>query len=241
MRPMLSRMLAVTVLALLTPPEVQAAPLICLDPGHASRPNLTTEPIGPGSSTRKIKDGGGAPGEARVVLQIAKKTRTVLLGRGYRVAMTRTGPTFDYGRGGNVDRARFCNRRRAALMLRIHADGSSDPRVHGVATLYPAWRRGWTDDIYRPSRRAARLVQRAVLRWTRARDRGLMARRDLTGFNWANVPVILVETGFMTNPTERRRLRSTRYQWRVAKGLAEGSRKFAPLSAPAAVRPGVPL
>jgi N-acetylmuramoyl-L-alanine amidase len=223
------RALAVAVLALLTAPSGEAAPLICLDPGHASRPNLTTEPIGPGSSTRKIKDGGGAPGEARVVLQIAWKTRRVLLGRGYRVAMTRTDSTFDYGRGGNVDRARFCNRRRSDLMLRIHADGSSDPGVHGVATLYPAFRRGWTDDIFRPSRRAARLVQRAVVRWTRARNLGLVARRDLTGFNWANVPVILVETGFMTNPMERRRLRSTAYQWRVAKGLAEGARAFAPL------------
>jgi N-acetylmuramoyl-L-alanine amidase len=206
-----------------------ATPLVCLDPGHASRPNLTTEPIGPGSSIRKIKDGGGAPGEATVVLQIAWKTRAVLLRRGYRVAMTRTGPRFTLGAGGNIDRARFCNRRRAALMLRIHADGSSDPRVHGVSTLYPAWHRGWTDDIYRPSRRAARLVQRRVVRWTGAVNRGLSRRGDLTGFNWANVPVVLVETGFMTNPAEGRRLRSARYQWKVARGLAGGAAAFRPL------------
>jgi N-acetylmuramoyl-L-alanine amidase len=223
------RTLAVVVLALLASPAAGAAPLVCLDPGHASRPNLTTEPIGPGSSIRKIKDGGGASGEARVVMQIAWKTRTLMLRRGYRVAMTRKGPDFDYGAGGNVDRARFCNRRGAALMIRIHADGSSDPRTHGVSTLYPAWRRGWTDDVYRPSRRAAPLVQRAVVRATSAANRGLVARRDLTGFNWANVPVILVETGFMTNPAERRRLQSTAYQWRVARGLTRGTAAFRPL------------
>lgn len=223
------RTLAVVVLALFAAPAAGAAPLVCLDPGHASRPNLTTEPIGPGSAIRKIKDGGGAPGEARVVMQIAWKTRTLLIRRGYRVALTRKGSTFDYGAGGNVDRARFCNRRGAALMVRIHADGSADPRVHGVATLYPAWRRGWTDDIYRPSHRAARLVQRAVVRATGAANRGLVPRRDLTGFNWANVPVILVETGFMTNPTERRRLQSAPNQWRVARGLTRGSAAFRPL------------
>src|SRR5687767_2616977 len=118
------RTLAVVVLALLAGPAAGAQPLVCLDRGHASRPNLTTEPIGPGSSIRKIKDGGGASGEARVVMQIAWKARTLLVRRGYRVAMTRKGPTFGYGAGGNVDRARFCNRRAAALMIRIHADGS---------------------------------------------------------------------------------------------------------------------
>jgi N-acetylmuramoyl-L-alanine amidase len=73
-------------------------------------------------------------------------------------------------------------------------------------------------------------VHRNVLRTTRAADRGLVARRDLTGFNWANVPVILVETGFMSNPTERRKLQSRAYQWRVARGLAAGTAAFVPPS-----------
>lgn len=141
--------------------------------------------------------------------------------------MTRRGADFDYGKGGNRDRARFCNRREAALMIRIHADGSADPRAHGVSTLYPAWRLGWTDDIRRPSVRAARVLHRAVVRRTDATNRGLVQRGDLTGFNWANVPVILVETGFMTNPTERRRLRSDAYQWRIARALAAGAARFA--------------
>ncbi|HEU4451242.1 MAG TPA: N-acetylmuramoyl-L-alanine amidase [Gaiellaceae bacterium] len=226
---MLRRTLLGALAALLLAPTAEAAPLVCLDPGHERRPDLSTEPIGPGSSIRKIKDGGGTAGEAVVVLRIARKTRVRLLRRGYRVAMTRTGPDFDYGNGGNVARAKFCNRRRAALMLRIHADGSTDSRAHGVSTLYPARRRGWTSDVYRPSRRAARIVHRRVVLRTRATDRGLVARRDLTGFNWADVPVILVETGFMTNPTERRRLRSAAYQRRVARGLAAGAAAFAPL------------
>jgi N-acetylmuramoyl-L-alanine amidase len=221
--------LSSTLVAAVVAPAAAAddiAPLVCLDPGHASRPNLTTEPIGPGSHVRKIKDGGGTAGEARVVLQIARRARLALLGRGVRVAMTRTGPDFTLGRGGNVDRAKFCNRRQAALMIRIHADGSTDPARHGVATLYPAWRRGWTDDVYGPSLRAARILQRAVVRRTGARNLGLSRRGDLTGFNWANVPVVLVETGFMTNPAERRRLTSPPYQWRVARGLARGAARF---------------
>src|SRR5918999_4857399 len=188
-----------------------AAALICLDPGHGTPPAIgrQREPIGPGSRTTKIKDGGGAAGETGVVLAVAYRTRALLLRRGYRVAMTRTGPTF---RGGNIERAQFCNRRRAALMLRIHADGSSDASRRGVSTLYPARQRGWTDDIFGSSQRAARLVQRQLVRATGARDLGLVRRSDLTGFNWADVPAILVEAGFLSNPAERRLLLSHAYQ-----------------------------
>jgi N-acetylmuramoyl-L-alanine amidase len=42
------------------------------------------------------------------------------------------------------------------------------------------------------------------------------------------VPAILVETGFMTNPTEGKRLKSERYQWKVAHGLANGTSTFVP-------------
>jgi N-acetylmuramoyl-L-alanine amidase len=208
--------------------EALAAALICLDPGHGTPPEVgrQREPIGPGSRVLKIKDGGGAAGETQVVLQIAYRTRALLLRRGYRVALTRTGPWFRYGSGGNVARAQFCNRREAALMLRIHADGSTDRSRRGVSTLYPALRRGWTDDVYGASLRAARAVQRSLVAATGARDLGLVRRSDLTGFNWADVPVILVETGFMTSPAESRLLRSPAYQQRVANGLADGVAVF---------------
>ncbi len=207
---------------------VAAAALICLDPGHGTPPAIgrQTEPIGPGSHTMKIKDGGGAPGEAAVALAIARRARALLLARGYRVAMTRTGPTFRYGNGGNIGRAQFCNRRHAALMVRIHADGAGDRSLHGVSTLVPAWHRGWTDDVYAPSLRAGRALQKAVVASTGAADRGILRRSDLTGFNWADVPVVLVETGFLSNPTESRHLHTGAYQQRVARGLAAGAAAF---------------
>ena len=200
-------------------------PLICLDPGHGTIPAVgrQTEPIGPGSSIRKIKDGGGAPGEAPVALAIALRTRALLQRDGYRVAMTRTGPTYA---GGNIARARFCNVRRSALMIRIHADGSTDSSQHGIKTLVPALHRGWTDDIYARSLRAGRDVQAALVRSTGAANDGVLFRSDLTGFNWADVPAILVETGFMTNPTEGRLLRSAAYQQRIARGLVAGAQAF---------------
>jgi N-acetylmuramoyl-L-alanine amidase len=202
--------------------EAFAAALVCIDPGHGTlaRVGAQREPIGPGSPTLKIKDPGGAPGEAAVVLDIALRTRTLLTARGVRVAMTRT--RSGYG-GGNIERARFCNARGASLMLRIHADGSTNRSLRGIHTLYPALRRGWTDDVYAKSVRAARVLQQAVVHSTGAPDLGLQRRSDLTGFNWADVPVVLVETGFLSNPAEARQLHSPAYRAQIARGLAAGA------------------
>lgn len=202
-----------------------AAALVCLDPGHGTAPDVARgrEPIGPGSLQLKIRDPGGAAGEAPVALAIARRLRSDLLARGYRVAMTRNGEGY---RGGNRERARFCNARSAALMLRIHADGSADPRTSGVSTLVPARRRGWTDDVAAASRRAGALLQRELAAATGARDLGVVERSDLTGFNWADVPVVLVETGFMSNPRERALLRSAAYRRTVAGALARATQRF---------------
>ena len=127
---------------------------------------------------------------------------------------------------GNVARARIANRAGAALFLRVHADGSTDFARRGTHTLYPAWRRGWTDDIAAPSLRAARLVQAEVVRALGFPDAGLDRRGDITGFNWADVPAILAELGFLTNAAERRVLTSAEGQQRAARGLCRGVLRF---------------
>jgi N-acetylmuramoyl-L-alanine amidase len=208
-----------------------AAPVVVvIDPGHDLRANPATEPIGPGSATRKIKDGGGTRGavsglsEAELNLRVALRLRPLLERAGVRVVLTRTRTA---GRSiGNVARARIANRARAALFLRIHADGSTDRSVRGTHTLLPSLREGWTDDIYSESRRAARILQRELMRSLGFPDRGLQERSDFTGFNWSDVPVVLVEMGFMTNPTEDRLLATQAYQRRAALGLCRGTLRF---------------
>ncbi|HSF61272.1 MAG TPA: N-acetylmuramoyl-L-alanine amidase [Gaiellaceae bacterium] len=205
-------------------------PIVVVDPGHDLRANPETEPIGPGSETRKIKDGGGTRGvvsgltEADLNLRVSLRLRDLLQRAGIRVFMTRT--ETDGTSMGNVARARIANERGAALFLRVHADGSTDPRARGTHTLHPALRPGWTDDVYRSSRRAARVVQSQLVGALGFPDRGLRERSDFTGFNWADVPVILVELGFMTNPTEDRLLATSAYQRRAALGLCRGTLRF---------------
>ena len=43
---------------------------------------------------------------------------------------------------------------------------------------------------------------------------------------WADVPVVLVETGFLSNPTDSRLLHTASYQQRLARGLTAGVAAF---------------
>ena len=209
--------------------SAQAGPraVVVIDPGHDLRANLQTEPIGPGSATRKIKDGGGTRGvvsgttEAELNLAISLRVRALLERAGVRVVMTRTrtaGTSI-----GNVARAGIANRAGADLFLRIHADGATSAAARGSHTLHPALRPGWTDDIYADSRAAARTVQRELVRSLGFPDRGLQERADMTGFNWADVPAVLVEVGFMTNVIEDRALATAAYRERAARGICRGT------------------
>lgn len=227
---MRAALVVVTVLLVVPSATAKQRAVIVIDPGHDLRANSATEPIGPGSSTMKIKDGGGTHGvvsglrEADLNLRVALRLRSLLERAGVRVVLTRTetaGTSM-----GNIARARIANRADAALFLRIHADGSTDPSARGTHTLHPALRKGWTDDVYAESRRAAQIVQRELRASLGFPDRGLQERSDFTGFNWADVPVILVEMGFMTNRTEDRLLATPAYQRRAAVGLCRGTLRF---------------
>jgi N-acetylmuramoyl-L-alanine amidase len=206
-----------------------AAKIVVVDPGHQARGNYEEEPIGPGSSTTKPKVSSGTAGvvtgidESEYALAVSLMLRDELEARGVRVIMTRTRQDVNIS---NIERTKLANEADADLYLRVHADGWDDSSVHGIHTLYPATIEGWTDDIAAASKRAAQLVQAALVAATGAYDRGLDARDDMTGFNWSDVPVVIPETGFMSNPTEDRLLAQDAYRRKLAVALAQAAAQF---------------
>ena len=203
--------------------------VVVVDPGHQGRGNSAQEAIGPGSSTTKDKVTSGTSGvssgtnESTITLAIGLKLRDALQARGIKVVMTRTSQDVDLS---NIQRTKIANAANAALYIRVHADGAESSSTHGIHTLYPATISGWTDDIAVVSKRAAQLAQNALIAATGAADRGLDARDDMTGFNWSDVPVIIPELGFMSNPEEDRLLNSASYQQKIADALADAAVRF---------------
>jgi N-acetylmuramoyl-L-alanine amidase len=203
--------------------------VVVIDPGHQAQANLDLEPIGPGSSQQKAKVSSGTAGvvtgipESRFNLTVGLKLRDSLAAHGITVVMTRTTQNVDIS---NIERAQIANQAGADLFVRIHADGNSNSAVNGIHVLYPASIAGWTDDIAAESKRAAVLAQNALIAATGATDRGIDARSDMTGFNWSDVPVIIPELGFMTNPTEDRLLATSAYQDKLVSALTQAILAF---------------
>ena len=201
---------------------------VCVDPGHQTHADSTPEPIGPGATTTKPSVSSGATGvstrvpEYKLTLIIAMKLRARLEAKGITVVMTRTINDVNIS---NSERAKIANNAHANLFVRIHCDGSTSSSVRGISTLYPA-PNAWTTPIAAPSKSAAITVQSALVRATGAVNRGAIQRSDLAGFNWSTVPSVLVESGFLSNPTEDRLLSTAAYQDKLATGMAAGVESY---------------
>lgn len=198
--------------------------IVVLDPGHGNRSNLEKEPIYPGAKELKIKDGGGAEGinsktpEHVVTMQITMKLKELLENKGYYVIMTKTTPQESPG---NIERAEIGNKNNADLVIRIHADSSESSSVSGASMLVPA-SIGNAKNISGISRKYGQVVLDSLVNEVGMKNKGVVEREDLTGFNWSKVPVILAETGFLSNPKEDKLLNSEEYQNKIAKGLFNG-------------------
>lgn len=198
--------------------------IVCLDPGHQATGNSAQEPVGPGATETKDKVSSGATGvttgqfEYAYALDLALKVKERLEAYGITVVMTRTTNNVDIS---NAQRAAVANEAGADLFVRIHADSNVNADLSGISTLYPGGN-SWVAAIAGESLTAATLIQQEMVASTGAKDRGLTERSDLSGFNYAEVPSVLVETGFMSNPAEDKLLASEEYQNKLADGITRG-------------------
>ena len=204
--------------------------VIVIDAGHQTRAMSATEPIGPGSSQRKAKVTGGASGcvthlpEYKLNFQVAKKLQKELVKRGYKVIMVRTKNNV---RMSNVQRAKVANKYKADAFIRIHANSAGSSSVKGALTIAPASNnRYMTKANRKASQKLSKKVLKAMCKTTGAKNRGVMYTNSMTGINWCKVPVTIVEMGFMSNPSEDRKMAKASYQKKIVKGIADGIDNF---------------
>jgi N-acetylmuramoyl-L-alanine amidase len=197
--------------------------VVVIDPGHQRKPDLGMEPLGPGSTVMKQKVAGGVTGvlagpEYALTLAVSLQLRDLLVAKGVKVVMVRTTDDVDIP---NSQRAIIGNQARADLVIRVHFNGSIDPSVRGVTTLFPAGN-AWVAPISAASKAAADRVQAAVVAATGAVSLGTSGSGDMTGFNYSTRPTIIVECGFLSNAAEDRLIATPAYRQKIANGLAAG-------------------
>lgn len=173
--------------------------VIAIDPGHGGR-----DPGAIGVDGIQEKD---------IVLSVAHQVQRLLQERGYGVVMTRTDDR-EVLLQPRVDMAVQAN---AALLVSIHANALDRSGIHGIETYY-----------LRPdSAELAAILHRSLVRATGAADRGVRrARFFVVRETPVGMPSVLLELGYVTNPTEGRKLATAEYQAILARAIADGIETF---------------
>lgn len=176
--------------------NTQKGKLIVIDAGHGGKD--------PGAISKinglKEKD---------LVLPIALKMKQRLEALGFRVYLTRDYDTYI----GLYSRADIANSLKADAFVSLHAN-SAVQEAQGVEMLYAP--------DQRDSLSLAKRLQQALLQATGARDRGIVPRANLAVLKRTEMPAVLAEIGFLSNPSEVSRLATSEYRQRIVEGLTQG-------------------
>ena len=167
-------------------------------------------------------DRGGIPGqrvpEKVMALDVAQRLEKRLRQAGYRVVMTRDSDVFiPLG-----ERVRIANSYRDAVFVCIHFNSATRAGANGIETYY----------FSNKSAALAAHIHRQVVSGTTSDNRGIR-RRGYYVLRRTTIPSILVECGFLTNPTEAQLALESGYRQRLADRIADGVMgKIAPRNRP---------
>src|SRR6202048_1688281 len=158
-------------------------------------------------------DRGGIPGqrvaEKTMTLDVAQRLKAVLTAYGYRVVMTRDSDVFvPLG-----TRVAIANSYRNAIFVCIHFNAAPRGGASGIETYF-----------YSPqSLPLASAIHYYVAGGAPTPNRGVR-RRGYFVLRRTTIPSVLVECGFLTNPTEAQYAQSAAYQQKLAEEIARGIR-----------------
>jgi N-acetylmuramoyl-L-alanine amidase len=177
-------------------------------------------------------DRGGIPGqrvpESMMNLDVALRLRSVLQASGYRVVMTRATDVFiPLG-----TRVAIANQYRNAIFVCIHFNSATRRGANGIETyFYSSQSLALASAIHYNVNAVVPTSNRGV------RRRGFFVLRRTT------IPSVLVECGFLTNPTEASYAQTASYRQKLAESIARGvgGRSQVSSSTRVAVAGSVPL
>lgn len=200
--------------------------IVCIDAGHETHQITDPEPNGPGSETTKQGVTSGTQGdwsgvyEYQVNLDVTLKLRDALAARGYTVVLCREINDVTMS---NVQRAQIATEANADIFLRIHCNSSESSSVKGVLCYGPSSSNPYlSGEIIERSQALSRIMRDAQCEATGQEALNNLYQDDMTGINWATMPVTIVEMGFMSNYDEDMFLTSEEGQNQIVVGLANG-------------------
>ncbi|MBY6052135.1 N-acetylmuramoyl-L-alanine amidase [Cytobacillus firmus] len=158
-------------------------------------------------------DPGALQVEKTLNLQTAKQLESILKAAGANVVMTRSSDTF-LALSERVDISHYYN---ADAFISIHYNSNPNPSAHGIDTYY------WATNA--DEQELAAYIQEEVIEETGLYNRGVHTG-DFHVIRENRNPAILVELGFLSNPTELAIVSSESYQKKAATGIWKGLERY---------------
>ena len=204
---------------------------MAIDPGHqGSWVDMSDqEPSGPGSSEMKAKASTGTQSsfsdkkEYELNLEISLLLRDELEERGYEVVLTRE----DHDTAiSNAERAQLAYEQGGDIYVRIHANGSDDPSVSGALAMVPSSDNPYVGYLAEDSYLLGQCILDAYCSKASFESLGVQYYDNMTGINWSQIPVMILEMGFMTNQSDDSRMSDPSVQPLMAEGIADGIDRY---------------
>ena len=165
---------------------------VVLDPGHG------------GTDYGAIREGIN---EKDLTTDLTQRVASILKSKGYKVAMTRTEDVYL----GLQERCDVTEAENPEIFVSIHINSAVATEPYGIETHY----------YHEPSKELAEVIQKHLVSEINSKDRGVLKSKFYV-INHTDVPAVLVETGFLSNPEERAELITEKRKQATAKAIAEG-------------------
>ena len=169
---------------------------ILIDPGHGDQDSGS---IGNGILEKDVN------------LDIGKRLNTKLNASGALPVMTRSNDTF-YSLQERVNKGATAG---ADLFISVHGNANDATSANGTETYY--------DETYQAaaSKRLAEQIQPKVVNALSTRDRGVKTAPFYV-IKYSKMPSVLVETDFITNPSDASKLKQASYKEKTAAAINDG-------------------